>query len=176
VLAVRPVGGNCFGEQMTSWADLHDEGAELAELLDAVRARFASQVHHVLATVRADGSPRLCGTEVRWHGPDLVVASMGGSWKSRDLRRDGRLVLHSGTVDPPEWQGDARIAGLASPVTDESVLADFLAALDQPPPGSFDLFRVDVTELVLLTLAPSQEELLIRSWRAGRGLTTQLRR
>jgi hypothetical protein len=148
----------------------------VSALVDAVRARFAGQVHHVLATVRVDGAPRLCGTEVRWWGSDLFLASMADSWKSRDLFRDGRLLLHSGTVDPPAWSSDARIGGRALAVPDSATKDGYAVALEQAPPGPFDLFRVEVTELVLVALAPSQEDLVVTSWQPGSGVRVVQRR
>ncbi|HZD38745.1 MAG TPA: pyridoxamine 5'-phosphate oxidase family protein, partial [Actinomycetes bacterium] len=55
---------------MATWEQFTSEAPELAA---AVRARFEATKHHVLATVRRDGSPRVSGTEVDFHGPDLIV-------------------------------------------------------------------------------------------------------
>jgi hypothetical protein len=48
---------------MTSFADL--EAAE-PELAGRVRAAFDAHGHEVLATLRADGSPRVSGIEARF--------------------------------------------------------------------------------------------------------------
>ncbi len=44
-----------------TWAHLAREAPDLAA---RVRASFDANLHHVLGTVRASGSPRLSGTEV----------------------------------------------------------------------------------------------------------------
>jgi hypothetical protein len=60
-----------------------------------------------LATVRADGSPRISGLEAKFIEEDLLFGSMPGSRKGADLLRDPRFALHSGSIDPPGWQCDA---------------------------------------------------------------------
>ena len=36
--------------------------------------------------------------------------------KARDLRRDPRFALHSGSDEPDDWSGDAKLAGIAEEV------------------------------------------------------------
>jgi len=55
------------------WGRLADEAPELA---GAVQARLTATKHHVLATLRQDGSPRVSGTEVQLRGPELTIGSM----------------------------------------------------------------------------------------------------
>jgi hypothetical protein len=74
---------------VTGWQQFTDQAPDLAE---AVRARFAARKHHVLATVRQNGSPRVNGTGVHRHGSDLVLGSMPESGK----------VATSGTT--PDWR------------------------------------------------------------------------
>ena len=38
--------------------------------------------------------------------------------KALDLQRDPRFALHSGSDEPDEWGGDAKLAGVAEEVTD----------------------------------------------------------
>ena len=33
--------------------------------------------------------------------------------KARDLQRDPRFALHSGSEEPADWSGDAKLAGVA---------------------------------------------------------------
>jgi predicted pyridoxine 5'-phosphate oxidase superfamily flavin-nucleotide-binding protein len=148
---------------MASWGDVRTEAPELA---DAVRARFAAHRHAVLGTLRRDGGPRLSGTETTFTDDGhLWLGSMDAARKVDDLRRDPRLALHSATADAELVGGDAKIAGRASEVTDEATRA----AVVQGAPGPFVLFRVDVTEVVLVEVAG--DHLVITSWHEGRGLT-----
>ena len=143
-----------------SWAQVQ---AEAPELVGAVRACFAVRKHATLATLRADGSPRISGTEVQWEDGELLIGSMPGALKARDLQRDGRVAIHSPTVDPPEgdessWAGEAKVAGVA-----------------QELPGSegAHAFRIDLTEVV--HTAVDGDALRITSWHPGRGVQVRRR-
>src|SRR3954447_3182812 len=93
---------------MTSWAEFEAEAPELAararELLDA-------HTHKTLAKLRKDGSPRISGTECEIVDGELQFGAMWRGVKALDLLRDPRFALHSGSEDPPDWQGDAKVAG-----------------------------------------------------------------
>ena len=148
---------------MATWSEVTEAAPDLA---DAVRARFEAHRHAVLGTVRRDGSPRLSGTETMFTAGELWLGSMEGARKAADLKRDPRLALHSATVDPDLADGDAKVAGRAEEVRDEATRTAVVSAA----PGEFDLFRVDVTEVVLLQVAT--DHLVITSWHEGEGLRT----
>lgn len=148
---------------MVTWEQFADEEPAFAA---AVWARFAATKHHVLATLRRDGSPRVSGTEVRIAGPNLTVGSMLDAVKAADLRRDGRFALHANPGDGSTSGGDAKLAGVAAEITDPQLKAASLEGLDGDP-GPFHLFHLDVTEAVLTSVAPTNDYLLIRTWRPG---------
>jgi Pyridoxamine 5'-phosphate oxidase len=92
------------------------------------RGLLEAHVHKTIATLRADGAPRISGIEAKFIDGDLWFGSMPGSRKSADLARDPRFSLHSGSIDPPDWQGDAKLSGVAEEVTDtDRKAADELA-------------------------------------------------
>ncbi|EFC85182.1 pyridoxamine 5'-phosphate oxidase family protein [Parafrankia sp. EUN1f] len=134
----------------------------------AVRERFAAYRHHVLATVRADGSPRVSGIETNFLLGELWLGGMPGARKSADLIREPRFALHANPGPGADMQdGDARVAGRAVPVTDPGTLRSFVDEVKPPTP--FDLFRVEVTEVVRISVAG--DELIVESWHPdGRGL------
>ena len=143
-----------------SWAAFAQEAPELAQ---DVRAAFAVRKHCTMATLRADGSPRISGTEVQLDDRELHIGSMPGALKARDLQRDGRVAIHSPTVDPPEgdersWSGEAKVAGRAVEVGSED---------------ASHRFRIDVDEVVHTAVAG--DRLRIRSWHRGRGVQERLR-
>lgn len=143
----------------TSWTQVQAEASELAA---AVRACFDVRKHCTMATLRADGSPRISGTEVQWDDGELWIGSMPGALKARDLQRDGRVGLHSPTVDPPEgdessWAGEAKVHG---------------QAVEVPNDGSHR-FRIAPTEVVHTRV--DGDALLITSWHAGRGVQVRRR-
>ena len=148
------------GVRPGSWAQVEDEAGELAA---AVRAAVAVRKHCTMATLRADGSPRISGTEVEWSDGRLFIGSMAGARKARDLQRDGRIGLHSPTVDPPEgdessWAGEAKVHGLA---------------VEVPSEGDSHRFRIDLVEVV--HTAVEGDALRITSWHAGRGVEVRRR-
>ncbi|HEY2272798.1 MAG TPA: pyridoxamine 5'-phosphate oxidase family protein, partial [Jatrophihabitantaceae bacterium] len=100
---------------MTAWRDVEqavpDFARRVRELLDAHR-------HKTIATVRADGSPRISGIEVQFEDGELVFGSMSNARKGADLRRDPRFALHGATIDPVDgqeakWPGEVKISGRA---------------------------------------------------------------
>jgi hypothetical protein len=157
---------------MARWADVEREVPDLAARARAVLDRHK---HKTMATLRRDGAPRISGTELHFAGDDLYTGSMPGALKGADLRRDPRVAVHSQSedaddADPGSWPGDAKLAGRAVLVTSAEEKAAFWAAYGGPEPpdrdGS-DLFRLDVTELVLVTI--ELPHMVIESWHEGVG-------
>ena len=146
-----------------TWAEVE---AEAPELMAAVRTCFTVRKHCTMATLRRDGSPRISGTEVQLADGQLWTGSMPRAVKALDLLRDGRVALHSPTVDPPEgdersWAGEAKVAGVA---------------VEVPPADPKDAshrFRIDLLEVVHTRV--DGDALLITSWHAGRGVQSRRR-
>ncbi|MDX3852801.1 pyridoxamine 5'-phosphate oxidase family protein [Streptomyces sp. AK02-01A] len=149
-----------------TWADFRSAEPVFA---DTVRERFEKHTHHVLATLRKDGSPRVTGLEVFFRFGELWLGMMPHSRKAEDLLRDPRFAVQAnpGEGDGME-SGDARVGGRAVEVTDESVIARFVA--EAGPPLPFHLFRVELSEVVQTRV--EGEELVVRVWRPGRSLRT----
>jgi hypothetical protein len=138
---------------MTAWRDVEQAAPEFAQ---RVRALFDAHKHKTIATLRADGSPRISGIETAFEDGELTFGSMQNARKGADLRRDPRFALHSATVDPVEgaeaqWPGEAKISGRAisaGPIT-------------EGPDG--DSFHVDIAEVVHTHLN-EQATLLVVEW------------
>lgn len=156
---------------MPSWREIEAEVPEFAAL---ARGFLDAHVHKTLATLRRDGSPRVSGTEVVFAEGELWLGSVWHSMKALDLRRDPRFALHSGSADPPEWTGDAKIAGRVEEVTDPERKAAVIGG--HAPPGPSHLFRADIAELVVVRLGDPPDHLVVESWHAGRGATRRERR
>ncbi|WP_238016867.1 pyridoxamine 5'-phosphate oxidase family protein [Dactylosporangium sp. AC04546] len=149
------------------WNEFADAEPDLAA---RVEARFKAARHSTMATLRRDGSPRISGTEVEFGADGMVLGSMAGSLKARDLHRDPRVALHSPSVDPDDdapatWPGDAKVAGTAHEVV-----------VDPAPEDGSHRFRVDVAEVVLTYVAPSADHLVVESWHPDRGRETRMRK
>src|SRR5512144_1375647 len=122
---------------MTAWHGVERAQPDFAQ---RVRGRFDAHRHKTIATVRADGSPRISGIEAGFDDGDLTFGSMPNARKGADLRRDPRFALHSATVDPvdgaeAQWPGEAKISGRAIPAGPTS---------DGP---SGDRFNADIAEV-----------------------------
>jgi hypothetical protein len=156
---------------MPSWSEVEAEAPELAAL---ARGFLDVHVHKTLATLRRDGSPRISATEVDFSEGELWLGSMWRSLKALDLRRDPRFALHSGSEDPPDWRGDAKLAGRVEEVTDPERIAAING--EGAPPGPSHLFRADITELVVVRLGDPPDHIVIESWHAGRGVERRERR
>jgi len=137
------------------------------DLAGRVKARLNAQRQNLVATLRRDGAPRICGVEVQFSGAHLWMGMMGGSRKAADLHRDPRLAIHSAPVDLDLADGDAKVSGRAVEVVDESEIAAWQADVGSQPPVPFHLFRVDVEEVSIVTVAG--DRLVIDAWRPGRG-------
>jgi len=158
---------------MARWAEI--EAAE-PQFAAAVRAKFDAYRHKVLATIRKDGSPRVSGIEVTFSDGDVWFGSMAGARKLADLRRDPRLALHCTSDDPPEdptmWTGDAKLAGRAVEVDDPERLrsmADVPEGVEESEAGGH-LFRVDITEAVLIKVGNPADHLEVAVWTPDQGL------
>jgi pyridoxamine 5'-phosphate oxidase-like protein len=155
---------------MARWSEVEGEAPELVA---SARGFLDGGVHKTLATLRRDGSPRISGTEIAIREGDLWFGGMWRSRKALDLLRDPRFALHGPSADPPDWRGDAKLAGRAEEITDPEVVARLN---EGAPPGPTHLFRADVTELSVVRLAESGDALVIESWHEGRGVSRAERR
>jgi hypothetical protein len=154
---------------MATFADVETEEPEFAA---RVRAAFDAHAHKFLATLRADGSPRISGIEMHFVDGEPWLAGMPQSLKFNDLRRDPRFALHSGSSEPDAFDADAKLSGRATEVVDAGERAAYATAAGMPSKDmTFELFRVDLDQVVLTALNDEKNALLISSWRPGRGLT-----
>ena len=144
---------------MASWKEI--EATEPAFARRA-QARFDAYKHKTMATLRKDGSPRISGIEVQFTDGQVVLGMMPGSLKAKDVQRDPRVAIHSGTEDPSEKPNeviDAKLSGVAVEV----------------PAEGHHAFHVDVQEVVVISIGDPADHLLIETWREGKGLASTKR-
>jgi hypothetical protein len=153
---------------MAGWQQIVETAPQFAA---GVRRHLDGRIHKTIATIRVDGSPRISGIETFFADDELWFGSMPNARKALDLRRDPRFALHSGSVDAPEWDGDAKLTGLAEEVTDpERRLALFRTQGPDLPSSESHLFRAEIHEAVLVALNEARNRLVIELWRPGREL------
>jgi hypothetical protein len=105
----------------------------------------------------------------------MWLGMMPGSLKAQDLQRDGRMALHSASVDPDDddpsaWPGDAKVSGRAVEITDRETLESF-----GPMQDGSHLFRVDIDEVVTTRVGAPADHLVIQLWREGKQLKRMTR-
>ena len=151
-----------------SWAAFAAAEPELAKVAEE---RFAAFTHHVLATLRKDGSPRTSGLEVHFVGGELWLGMMPDSLKALDLRRDPRFALQANTGAGTDMGGgDVRISGRAVEVGD-GVPAKAAYVKEVEPPEPFHLFRTELTEVVR-TYVEDDTYLVAQVWKPGEPVRT----
>ena len=140
------------------------------DLAATVEERFGAFTHHVLATLRKDGSPRTSGLEVRFLEGELWFGMMPDSLKALDLRRDPRFALQANPGAGTEMGGgDVRVAGRAVEVTDGGAKGAYSKEVEPPEP--FHLFRTELTEVVR-TYVEDETYLVVQVWTPGAAVRT----
>src|SRR5688572_8269428 len=144
----------CHSGPVASWQEVERAEPEFAE---RVRGLFDAHRHKTIATLRADGSPRISGIEAVIEQGELTFGSMPNARKGADLRRDPRFALHSATVDPvdgaeAQWPGEAKVSGRA------------IAAVPVTGSPQGDQFHADITEVVHTHLNERATMLVVEWW------------
>jgi len=151
----------------SSWAAFTAAEPDLAK---TVEERFGAFTHHVLATLRRDGSPRTTGLEVRFLYGELWLGMMPDSLKALDLRRDPRFALQANPGPGSEMAGgDVRVGGRAVEVADPETKGAYVKEVEPPEP--FHLFRTELTEVVR-TYVEDDTCLVVDVWKPGEPVRT----
>ncbi|GAB2778331.1 pyridoxamine 5'-phosphate oxidase family protein [Streptomyces chlorus] len=146
----------------TNWGAFTAAEPEFAK---TVEKRFTTYTHHVLATLRKDGSPRTTGLEVRFLNGELWLGVMPDSLKALDLRRDPRFALQANPGSGTGMGGgDVRVSGRAIEVEDEDTRRRYTEEVEPPEP--FHLFRTELTEVVR-TYVEDETYLVVQVWKPG---------
>lgn len=135
------------------------------DLASYVERRFASHEHHVIATVRSDGSPRVSGTNVMFTQGTLWIGMMPGALRADDLRKHPTCALHSAPLNEklPSGEGDVRMNARARELADSEVEKLFLAHFPEATgvmPGAF--FELLVTDFSIVEV--ENDEIVLTRW------------
>lgn len=150
---------------MVTW---HEVEVDAPAFAARVRRLFDAGRHKTIATLRADGSPRISGIECEFTDGDLRFGSMPRSRKGDDLRRDPRFALHGPTFHPEDgaedqWPGEAKVAGRAVPAAPVDTRDG-----QHAPEGEF--FVADITEVAVTGLNDEATMLVVEWWTPDAGL------
>lgn len=125
---------------MVSWPEFAAAAPRLAAQVRTLLEQYGQGLGY-LATVRADGGPRV-------HPVAPVITDEGlfcfvvPSPKRRDLERDGRYALHS--FPPEDTNDEAYLTGNAVPVTDPERVRELAGRFQAAPQVEWRLFELTI--------------------------------
>jgi Pyridoxamine 5'-phosphate oxidase len=125
----------------------------------------------VLATLRADGRPRLGPVEAHVAGGRLLVGVMPRSLKARDLERDPRCTLQTVVADPDSGEPELKLYCRAVSAAGEPPGAWWTGR----PPAEVRVYELQVDEAALVEWNLADAEMTVTSWSPSRGLRTTTR-
>jgi hypothetical protein len=128
---------------MTTWSDVAAANPELAAF---VRARLTAAPSY-LATVRADGTPRVHPVTPIVSDDGLYLFMEPTSPKGADLREREWFALHNGVPDNAGTGGEASVTGTARAVGDDTVRNAAAAAASYEPADRYVLFELLPSEV-----------------------------
>jgi hypothetical protein len=141
---------------MARWSQFAEAEPRLAEVVRELLYQYGPGLGY-LATVRADGGPRVHPVSPVINGGGLYCFVID-SPKRRDLERDGRYALHA---FPPENSDDeAYVAGRAVRVTNSLVITRLAAEMRAEPRIDWRLyeFTIEVALVARRGVAPTSAD------------------
>ncbi|MDQ2912778.1 MAG: pyridoxamine 5'-phosphate oxidase family protein [Chloroflexota bacterium] len=121
----------------------------------------------IVATLRADGSPRVSFVEATFVDGHLLLAMMRRSAKALDLLRDPRISVHNAVCTNLGTEQEYKVRGRATDVSDP-VLRQHFSAIRGRVWGNrrFHLFAVDLESVGLITYAGGEQRVTV--WPSGK--------
>lgn len=149
------------------WEDFERAAPTIAEI---GRSRFESAGVAVLATIRADGSPRISACELYFVDGELCLGMMWRSRKALDLLRDPRIMVCTPVCGREAPDGDVKLSGRARERSEPALREHFgdaqERAIDWRPPEPFHLFTLDVEHAAFIAFG---EDRRVLRWTPGTG-------
>jgi pyridoxine/pyridoxamine 5'-phosphate oxidase len=146
-----------------SWQDLLEGAPELAAF---GQRRFGSRVAY-LATVDAQGAPRVHPVTPIVTPQGLMVFMEPTSPKGHDLRRGSRYALHCSVEGDDGGGGEFRVRGTAREIHDPAVREQATAHAPYAPYDAYVLFELLVDDAFSTTYDADGSPVRHR-WRTGR--------
>jgi hypothetical protein len=150
------------------WREFEASAPALAEL---GRQRFAATHVALLGTLRRDGSPRISPIEPYLVLDHLLLGMLSGSHKAVDLMRDPRCAIHSSISDVNGAEGEFKIHGRATLVTDPALLhGDPAAWWNAEDASEARVFSVSIESAAHLAWDIENGEMTMMRWSPKSGL------
>ena len=124
----------------------------------------------MLATLRKNGWPRISPVEPLFFNGQLYLGMMWQSQKALDLLRDPRCSVHNAVSDRHGSEGEFKVYGRATAVTNAAELKGYSDAMAQKIGIEFDgqefhCFAIDIDSAAANTLVGEQFQHQV--WKAG---------
>jgi hypothetical protein len=154
---------------LVAWAAIAEKEPDLAA---ATEAAFAARRLRVLATLRADGTPRLSDISGAFLRDGQLWLALIPSAKDRDLAADPRCSVHCAA--PTDHGGTSvRISGRAERVPDSEIFRLGIRPAGTKP--TFALYRVDVSEVVVTDPNAETRQIHLAWWNDVTGAGRHIR-
>ena len=137
---------------MSNWKDF---AAAAPELADFAFERLDERLAY-LATVRADGAPRVHPVSPFIGEGHLFVYMEPNSPKARDLLRDPRYSLHCAVEDSNGGEGELSVSGRARLVPDpeeRAMVFSAARAIGHSPQERYVVFELELSQVLATTYA-----------------------
>jgi hypothetical protein len=148
------------------WSELANAQPRLAEL---GRERLLDRGVVLVATIRADGTPRVSPVEPFVVDGVLWLSMLWDSRKAADLQRDPRLLVHSAITSRAGGEGEFKIRGKARAEHDRDVQRRYAGAVAaalgwNPEPGRFHLFAVQIGQVAFVRYDDATGDQHVAMW------------
>jgi hypothetical protein len=151
-----------------NWGEFAAAAPELAGLGQGLLERAGLCF---LATLRADGWPRISPCEPFIVDGEMMLGMMWRSKKALDLHRDPRFTLHSAHAERAGTEGDFKLYGRAVEVTDPQQRERYALTLENKiewrPADPYHLFCMDIEHAAYIRFGEDREAL---RWSPAEGL------
>ncbi len=123
----------------------------------------------LVATIRADGTPRLSPVEPFVLDGVLWLSMLWRSRKAVDLMRDPRLLVHSVITGRDGGEGEFKVRGTARAEEDPQLLHRYADAVSaslgwHPEPGRFHLFAIAIREVTFIRYDDATGDQHVARW------------
>ena len=144
---------------------------EVPLLTQYVERRLNAHEHHVIATVKPDGSPRVSGTNVMITDGIMWCGAMPGALRVQDLAIKPTCAIHSAPLHEklPEGEGDVRINAVARKLSLFEAKYVFKEKFD----GTTDMMPGTYFELLIRNFSIVEvhgDEMVITHWSPSSGI------
>jgi len=158
-----------------NWTEFSQAAPELAGLAEE---RFEKTGLILLGSITVDGTPRISPVEPLIVDGELMLGMMWQSQKALDLLRDPRCLVHNTIVNKDGTDGEIKLRGRASGVTDPAKRLrygeELFKKINWRPEEPYHLFAIDIESVAFVRSSAEGQE--FKMWRAGQPLTEKTRR